>query len=93
MTNVARPPHPDPLPPGVEREGTAELPTYTRWPVALVRGEGSTVWDASGKSYLDLFLKRVLQDSSQAFGFEDVFLVGLMRFIDLLNPPEGSVHI
>ena len=25
------------------------------------------------KSYLDLFLKRVLQESSQAFGFEDVF--------------------
>jgi acetylornithine/succinyldiaminopimelate/putrescine aminotransferase len=33
----------------------AELPTYTRWPLALVRGEGSTVWDASGKSYLDLY--------------------------------------
>ncbi len=35
--------------------GTAELPTYTRWPVTLVRGEGSTVWDESGKSYLDLY--------------------------------------
>jgi acetylornithine/N-succinyldiaminopimelate aminotransferase len=34
---------------------SAELPTYTRWPVALVRGEGSTVWDTSGKSYLDLY--------------------------------------
>ena len=34
---------------------SAELPTYTRWPVTLVRGEGSTVWDASGKSYLDLY--------------------------------------
>lgn len=34
---------------------SAELPTYTRWPLALVRGEGSTVWDASGKSYLDLY--------------------------------------
>jgi len=50
----------DPLTPTLssgagEREGTAELPTYTRWPVALVRGEGSTVWDASGKSYLDLY--------------------------------------
>jgi acetylornithine/succinyldiaminopimelate/putrescine aminotransferase len=32
-----------------------ELPTYTRWPVTLVRGEGSTVWDATGKSYLDLY--------------------------------------
>jgi acetylornithine/N-succinyldiaminopimelate aminotransferase len=34
---------------------SAELPTYTRWPVTLVKGEGSTVWDASGKSYLDLY--------------------------------------
>lgn len=33
----------------------AELSTYTRWPVALARGEGSTVWDEAGKSYLDLY--------------------------------------
>ena len=33
----------------------SELPTYTRWPIRLVRGEGSTVWDESGKSYLDLY--------------------------------------
>jgi len=33
----------------------AELPTYTRWPVSLVRGQGSTVWDEDGKSYLDLY--------------------------------------
>jgi acetylornithine/succinyldiaminopimelate/putrescine aminotransferase len=33
----------------------AELPTYTRWPVALVRGQGSTVWDEEGRSYLDLY--------------------------------------
>ncbi len=33
----------------------AELPTYARWPVELVRGEGSTVWDAAGRSYLDLY--------------------------------------
>ena len=35
--------------------GSAELPTYTRWPLTIVRGEGSTVWDESGKSYLDLY--------------------------------------
>jgi acetylornithine/N-succinyldiaminopimelate aminotransferase len=35
--------------------GSAELPTYTRWPIALARGEGSTVWDESGKAYLDLY--------------------------------------
>ncbi|MCA9192198.1 MAG: aspartate aminotransferase family protein [Planctomycetales bacterium] len=28
---------------------------YTRYPVNLVRGEGSVVWDAEGNEYLDLF--------------------------------------
>ena len=28
---------------------------YTRYPVALVRGEGSYIWDAEGKRYLDFF--------------------------------------
>jgi acetylornithine/N-succinyldiaminopimelate aminotransferase len=28
---------------------------YTRYPVCLVRGEGSYVWDAEGKRYLDFF--------------------------------------
>jgi len=28
---------------------------YTRYPVCLVRGEGSHVWDAEGHRYLDLF--------------------------------------
>ena len=31
------------------------IPNYTRYPVALVRGEGSHVWDAEGNRYLDLF--------------------------------------
>jgi len=31
----------------------ALMPTYGRPPVALVRGEGCTVWDADGKAYLD----------------------------------------
>ena len=34
---------------------SSELPTYTRWPITLVRGAASTVWDADGKSYLDLY--------------------------------------
>jgi acetylornithine aminotransferase/acetylornithine/N-succinyldiaminopimelate aminotransferase len=38
-----------------EPPGSCELPTYTRWPITLVRGEASTVWDADGKSYLDLY--------------------------------------
>jgi predicted acetylornithine/succinylornithine family transaminase len=31
------------------------IPNYTRVPCALVRGEGSRVWDAEGNEYLDLF--------------------------------------
>ena len=31
------------------------VPNYSRYPVALVRGEGSYVWDAEGKRYLDFF--------------------------------------
>jgi acetylornithine/N-succinyldiaminopimelate aminotransferase len=31
------------------------IPNYTRYPVSLVHGEGSYVWDAEGKRYLDLF--------------------------------------
>jgi predicted acetylornithine/succinylornithine family transaminase len=40
---------------------TAELfakyvvPNYTRYPLALVRGEGSVVWDDQGQRYLDFF--------------------------------------
>lgn len=31
------------------------IPNYKRYPVCLVRGEGSLVWDAEGNRYLDLF--------------------------------------
>ncbi len=31
------------------------IPNYRRYPVALVRGQGSHVWDADGRRYLDLF--------------------------------------
>ena len=31
------------------------VPNYARFPVALVRGEGSLVWDAEGNRYLDFF--------------------------------------
>ncbi len=31
------------------------IPNYGRYPVSLVRGEGSYVWDSEGKRYLDLF--------------------------------------
>ncbi|HBO42830.1 MAG TPA: aspartate aminotransferase family protein, partial [Planctomycetaceae bacterium] len=31
------------------------IPNYGRYPVALVRGEGSFVWDTEGNRYLDFF--------------------------------------
>ena len=31
------------------------IPNYTRYPVALVRGDGPFVWDAEGKRYIDFF--------------------------------------
>lgn len=31
------------------------IPNYRRYPISLVRGEGSHVWDAEGNRYLDLF--------------------------------------
>ncbi len=31
------------------------VPNYTRFPVVLVRGEGSYVWDSDGNRYLDFF--------------------------------------
>lgn len=31
------------------------IPNYTRYPICLVRGEGSYVWDSEGHRYLDLF--------------------------------------
>src|SRR4051812_8444029 len=35
--------------------GKYVIPNYRRYPVCLVRGEGSLVWDAEGNRYLDLF--------------------------------------
>ena len=32
---------------------SALFPTYARYPIALVKGEGSRLWDESGKEYLD----------------------------------------
>ncbi len=31
------------------------IPNYRRYPVSLVRGEGSWIWDAEGNKYLDFF--------------------------------------
>ena len=46
---------------GMSSSETVELfkkyvvPNYTRYPVSLVRGEGSYVWDSEGNRYLDFF--------------------------------------
>ena len=36
-------------------EARYAMPTYPRFPVEFVRGEGSILWDADGRSYVDLF--------------------------------------
>lgn len=39
----------------IEQFNQYVIGNYGRTPLAIVRGEGSTIWDAEGKSYLDLF--------------------------------------
>lgn len=39
----------------IDQFGKYVIPNYRRYPVSLVHGEGSYVWDAEGKRYLDLF--------------------------------------
>ncbi|HEX7071933.1 MAG TPA: aspartate aminotransferase family protein [Rhodothermales bacterium] len=39
----------------VQLEDRYQLPTYKKIPIALVRGEGSYVWDAEGRQYLDYY--------------------------------------
>ena len=36
-------------------EEAHQIPTYHKWPLALVRGQGSHVWDADGHRYLDFY--------------------------------------
>lgn len=36
-------------------EEAFQIPTYSKMPVALVKGEGSFVWDAEGRRYLDYY--------------------------------------
>ena len=37
-----------------EKDKLYIAPTYARFPVRLVRGEGAHVWDADGRRYIDL---------------------------------------
>lgn len=36
-------------------EDACSLPTYKKWPIALERGSGTTVWDTEGREYLDFY--------------------------------------
>jgi acetylornithine/N-succinyldiaminopimelate aminotransferase len=38
----------------VETKESALFPTYARFPLTFVRGQGSTLWDDQGNAYLDL---------------------------------------
>lgn len=39
----------------IQTEDRFQIPTYRKMPVALVRGEGTQVWDADGRQYLDFY--------------------------------------
>lgn len=39
----------------IAQEEACLIPTYRKMPLALVRGEGSYVWDADGRKYLDFY--------------------------------------
>ena len=38
-----------------ELEDEYSVPSYAKWPVAFIRGQGCRVWDADGEEYLDLY--------------------------------------
>ena len=39
----------------VQTEEAFQIPTYGKYPIALVRGEGCYVWDADGNRYMDFY--------------------------------------
>lgn len=39
----------------IHTESTVEIPTYSKMPIALERGEGAYVWDTEGNRYLDFY--------------------------------------
>jgi len=39
----------------IDRANAVLIGNYARMPTAMVRGEGSLVWDSTGKQYIDLF--------------------------------------
>ena len=39
----------------IQTEAAVEIPTYSKFPMALAKGEGSYVWDTDGTKYLDFY--------------------------------------
>lgn len=39
----------------IQTEAAVEIPTYSKFPMALARGKGSYVWDTDGTRYLDFY--------------------------------------
>ncbi len=39
----------------LEKEAAYQIPTYSKWPIALEKGKGRFVWDSDGKKYLDFY--------------------------------------
>ena len=44
--------------------------TYRRFPITIVRGKGSLVWDDTGKEYIDLGKKTGLKDEYRILQIE-----------------------
>lgn len=40
------------------------FPTYTKYPITLLKGEGSRVWDDQGKEYLDCKMRQKIPTAS-----------------------------
>ena len=39
----------------IQTEAAVEIPTYSKFPMALAKGKGSYVWDTDGNKYLDFY--------------------------------------
>ncbi|MDF2938471.1 MAG: acetylornithine transaminase, partial [Paenibacillaceae bacterium] len=38
----------------MSKQESAIFPSYARYPITMVKGAGSRLWDSEGKEYLDL---------------------------------------
>ena len=66
------------------------VPNYTRFPVCLVRGEGSYVWDDQGRRYLDFFPGWGCNLLGHCFLRKDVAQLAIKWFQQGMNAPDAS---